>query len=486
VARYVLPGQAVSEHVDNALPVQTEQIEHIDFLPMCAFPPLVDDTAAARVLAFRDGPRGMLELRLGVPEGERAWQPALLGADYSPLDRSANFTFNRVHPHPHELLSPEHVYLATETDPASRRFPADVTPPVLPREDYRVSERRFHNLFWPFRLLADPVANRVRLLTHRGALWSLGGEPLRGLGEPCETSRDCSVGSCTREKVCCNASNCGGLCTTCKGSQPGICQAVPAGQPDLAGRCGSGECAGVCPGTLNATSCVFDSQRECGPAARCENAAFTPRAHCAADRAACVASAAPTPCANGFPCADATACRTGCTTRLDCRSRFDTCDVAAQRCVPDQVSVEIATRGITPAAFDPPALRTPQEIAAELLDAGYEQNDAGVIVLPSLGGGPIELGFDPNEKNPLIGLKECNVSILACVEEKGVFDECVAAAPRCVSETPWDGDPAGLGCCPEACLLAYFNARPAKRFSEAMKELNNGCYPGFLDYMRSE
>ncbi len=79
----------------------------------------------------------------------------------------------RVNPHPFELLSPEHLLVQALSDPATR---ADWDGN---HKTTTLSDELVNNLYWPFRLLADPVAHRVRILTHRGAIWEVGSEPCR-------------------------------------------------------------------------------------------------------------------------------------------------------------------------------------------------------------------------------------------------------------------------------------------------------------------
>jgi hypothetical protein len=358
----------------------------------------------------------------------------------------------QVHPHPFELLSAEHVTLKSQTDPHSivllewvKREGWQVTnqPVVLPRDQYRVPEQLLNNLFWPFRVLPDPVTGRIRVLTHRGAVWELGAELRTGpgdhctstadcyegfcssegvccnspcnsacytctgiqpgfcqpvpkgqpdpngrcgsgacagvcdgdqfnaecvydptrvcgtqqLGQSCTASSDCAVGSCSPEGVCCD-STCDGACVTCNGSQPGHCEAIPAGQPDPHGRCGAGECEGVCsgrsaqPGAL--PSCHYDETRACGPEPSCSNGLLTPGGHCAADAAMCdTSSAVPAPCAGNLPCLDATTCKRTCSARSDCNGPFFECNETTHSCAPDAVSLAATAHGVQPSEWQP-------------------------------------------------------------------------------------------------------------------------------------
>ncbi len=257
------------------------------FVPTCASPPAFEDAAHGRLLALRDGPRGMLELPLaGVAPVDRAWRMLALGTEgFAP--NNPNVVGNvQANPYPFELMSAESVQLSMQSAPASRTgnfgYGTASNPP----------EGVVQNLWWPYRVFVDAVSKRVRVLTNRGALWELGGEVLRGLGETCASNLDCGDGACV-DGVCCDDGACGGkLCMTCKGAHVGKCEAVPAGTTDPHGSCGAGECAGMCPGTVNATACVFDPARKCGPAPTCSGETTVPRGLCSASAATCVAATA--------------------------------------------------------------------------------------------------------------------------------------------------------------------------------------------------
>lgn len=237
-----------------------------DFVPLTLFPPIVEDAPNHRLLLFRDGENALRELRLDVPVPR--WGQVKAG------DRFSDGT--RVYPHPFELLSAEHVTQETLTDPASivllqynrpeHRFVIENRTLVLPREKLRVPEKRVNNLFWPFRVLRDPVSNRIRVLTHRGAVWELGAELRTGPGDPCTSTSDCSEGFCSPEGLCCDTP-CDVACVSCGGNHPGHCDYVPTGAPDPNGRCGAGPCAGVCsaPSITRVGTCVYDAAHTCGP-----------------------------------------------------------------------------------------------------------------------------------------------------------------------------------------------------------------------------
>jgi hypothetical protein len=62
-------------------------------------------------------------------------------------------------------------------------------------------------------------------------------------------------------------------------------------------------------------------------------------------------------------------------------------------------------------------------------------------------------------------------------------DGCVAAATRCVTQTPWLDDPGGFDCCPTECLLNYFESRQSTTEGAAMHVMMSSfCYPGLKAY----
>lgn len=535
---------------------------HADFVPFCLFPPAIEDSAHGRILAFRDGVTGMREWRKA--SGDIHFSNVFVGDRYrdfgDPLDPYARWG-KRVHPHPFELLSAEHIYTRTSTDPASRflfpttypELPGDGVHGGAPRpgENWRTPESEVNNLFWPFRVFVDPLTQRVRVLTHRGAVWELGAELRQGLGETCTGDSDCTVGYCIASqknpgtRMCCDFQFCAtNPCQTCEGTKPGTCEDVPAGQPEPFARCGSGDCAGTCSGQR---SCVYPAGQACGSAVSCSGGTVASGAVCAADSPTCVtapgtssgcprglgcASAttclnhcttdadcgdphdmcAPdgnscvpnprfdntcqngiltkrgqntgTPCPGGLGCADANSCRSACVARLDCASVGDTCSSGGTSCTPDGASVLATARGVTPVNWSPPKVRSPEEIAATLKSLGYPEDADGGIDLPGAELGAVQLAFDPTIKNPLMGVRTCIYRIEACMVSNRKVDACVAATPRCVGNTPWLGDDAGLDCCPEACLEKYFERRSSANERVALDEfMFSGCYPGLTDFM---
>jgi hypothetical protein len=458
----------------------------IDFAPLCLFPPGIEDRAHHRILAFRDGVSGLRELSLDVPEPERAWHSSALGEFLS--------DGYRIHPHPFEVLSPEHLVLSTLSDPTSRamQFPAPVTPPFDPTKDLdRVPESLVNNLFWPFRLLPDSNSQRIRILTHRGAVWELGAEVGKELGDECTTSADC-IGSACVDGVCCNAA-CSGPCVTCAGSSRGTCQPLAQGQPDPKGRCGSGECAPVCSGRSTvvngstASSCEYPTAtRECGETPTCSDGRQTSRGHCKSGANVCLPPTGSQPCPGGLGCADATSCRTACSKRSDCTSGLSTCSSDGTACVPDAAITLANGRGIVPLEWHPSRVRTAQELADLLRQAGFEQDANGRILFGDQAFGGVTPFFDPNLKTPMTGLRSCVYRLQACaLANNAQVDQCVAGTPRCVGETPWVGDPGGDDCCPEACLTKYFEARATESAFRSFRKITDGsCYPGFSAFIQ--
>jgi len=538
---------------------------HVDFVPFAFFPPTIEDTAHARILTFRDGPTGMREWRPA--SGNSTFSNVVLGDNYLVGSGNAYHWETRIHPPPFELLSAEHIYLRTTSDPSSRLLYAATYPysplpgvhsgPPYPGEEWRTPESEVNNLFWPFQLFVDPASQRVRVLTNRGAIWELGGELRQGLGDSCSADNDCTVGYCVNSlkkpgtKLCCDYRQCGsGPCQDCEGAKPGVCEQTPIGQPDPYGRCGSGQCGGVCVATGFASSaCSWTGGQACG-AGSCTSGKLSSSMTCASDSASCaVAQGTTSDCTGGFACADATSCLThcssnsdcqdprdmcapdgnscipnphfdttcqngmltvrgrstssacpgglgcaddvsckaACTTRLDCTATGETCARAGAGCVPDGAAVLASARGVTPIAFSTPPVRSTEEVGALLKRLGYPTDEAGLVYAPGAAAGGIQLAFDPSLKNPLMGVRTCMYRIQTCMMANRKVDECVAGTPRCVGGTPWLGDAAGLDCCPEACLEKYFQKRATSNERVALDEfLFSDCYPGLADFIHGE
>jgi|GEM_PF-3328867 len=533
---------------------------HVDFMPLSFFPPMIEDPAHGRILAFRDGATGMREWRPGATRFDQVPLGDLFRDFGNPTD-PYGISATRVHPHPFELLSAEHIYLRTSSDPASRVMEATFNGPNValpggppkPGDGWRIPESEVNNLFWPFRLFVDPVSQRIRVLTHRGAVWELGAEVRQGLGDACTADADCTVGYCIASlkhpgtNVCCNQKTCGSsACQTCEGDTPGVCQNVPAGQPEPYARCGSGDCAGLCSGQA---SCVFAGGQACGAGA-CASGVFSSASACSATSASCIPAVnassncpgglgcatatsclthcstnsdcadsrdmcspngntcVPNPlfeyscsdgrlskrgqpgsaaCAGALGCASATSCKAACTSRTDCQSPFQQCGGDHLSCVSDAVSIVASQRGLTPSTWKPQVRRTPQELADKLAAAGYPKDEAGNIILDTGPTAGVSLAFNPHIFTPQDGFRACTTRIRVCREQTNQLDACVAAAPRCVLDHASVDDPAGFDCCPSQCLLEYFDNRTTQTPAISMLNVVSGtCYPGLREYLLQE
>lgn len=469
--------------------------------------PLVEDYSGNRLLAFRDGATGLRELRFADPAEQRRWQETELGAaDPIPIIGGLNVIHTgpngplypkRVNPHPFELLSAEHLTFRALSNPATRTDwngnPKGST----------VGDELVNNLYWPFRLLADPVAHRVRVLTQRGAIWELGSESVQTLGGPCVTENDCEGGSLCEQGVCC-FSNCDGLCRTCNGAHPGTCEAKPAGSVCQAAKCSNGVLTAVaqcsseaqcsysgqgqaCPGDL-ACADLVSCKTHCSSAADCRD----PNMKCSSDGNSCVPNVTCkdgalfaanggkiSDCPGKLACADPTSCRTQCTTRSDCAGGIAACSASGDQCIPDHVTEVAATLGVAPTTWKPEVQRTRADIVASLLAGGFTPDEKGRFIFEGMNSAGLELAFDPNLYDPTTGLRSCATRINVCFERTSQLDACVAGSPRCVSSTPWKNDPGGEDCCPESCLLEYFEKRASMSASAAIVSMVRGtCYPG--------
>lgn len=143
-----------------------------------------------------------------------------------------------------------------------------------------------------------------------------------------------------------------------------------------------------------------------------------------------------------------------------------------------EVAGQPSPGGVTSGPVSPSTAPDPHAVAAALADAGYPRDDAGRILVG--GGAGVTLAFDPNLRSPAMGLRNCLNGIMACTVESKSIDGCVARAPRCVTPTPWLGDPAGTSCCMTGCITAYQDARRSgKDESYAIDALfqHGGCFP---------
>ena len=196
-----------------------------DFVPMCFFPPLVEDAAGRELWVMRDSIKGMMSLDLDEDPQTRAWRMPRQDREWS-VGMGPAWAMSLTKPYPFELMSAEHVTLVSQTDASARVWDQAVERPSW---DVQVpaTELTLQNLWWPYRLLRDEASGRIRVLTHRGQLWEMGTQIKKGLGETCQKDDDCGDGTCASEGVCCDLITCGQTaCSTCKGTLPGKCEAV--------------------------------------------------------------------------------------------------------------------------------------------------------------------------------------------------------------------------------------------------------------------
>jgi hypothetical protein len=168
-------------------------------------------------------------------------------------------------------------------------------------------------------------------------------------------------------------------------------------------------------------------------------------------------------------------------------SNTNDCAPGGHSCTPDAVSVVAQQRGITPSDWVPSIRRTPQQVADALVDAGYQEDDAGRVLFDNMAMGGLTPAFDPNLRTPQTGFRGCLDRLRACNAATGQLDACVAAAPRCASAQPWLDDPDAFDCCPSSCLIEYMNDRDSMSPSRAFLSVTDGmCYPGLQSYLEGK
>jgi hypothetical protein len=446
------------------------------FVRMCFSPPAVEDVANHRLVALRDGPLGTMELPLSDAGTARMAAPA----------RRALRDGRRLRrPHPGEPLP-------LRLDGARIDSDADGERSGLANRGGR---------FGPAGAPGGESVVALSALPGSGQ-WACPGddEPRHGVGASGATHESPRIGlydGCglrrghLRDRGCllrrrraCTENN---LCFTCKGAVPGLCGPIANGSADPLGRCGTGSCAAVCQSVgAGAMACVNPQVgAPCGAAPTCSSGMITPGGRCSASGACVAPGPSDTqPCPNGLACADGSSCKTvgsgGCATRANCASQYNDCNVATGICSPDVASQLAAKQGVTPAPIPPPPRLTNAQIAAGLVDAGFTPDDAGTFYMNvNDTNAPMQLAFDPKFMTPILTYKNCLEYIETCMLINKTIDGCVALAPRCATSTPWNGDPAGIECCPQACLVEYFNARPAESAPVALQSLaSSTCYLG--------
>jgi hypothetical protein len=86
---------------------------------------------------------------------------------------------------------------------------------------------------------------------------------------------------------------------------------------------------------------------------------------------------------------------------------------------------------------------------------------------------------DPSQRDEATAYALCLGLLRHCAEATGSMDACVAAAPRCATDTPWNE---GVACCAGPCLDGY-RARRAngEAWTDAMLAAlvdDHACHPG--------
>jgi hypothetical protein len=151
--------------------------------------------------------------------------------------------------------------------------------------------------------------------------------------------------------------------------------------------------------------------------------------------------------------------------------------------VADSATVAANAFGVTPVDVKLPRYKPISEMADELADAGYPRVDGGGVAIPTISFGGIVGVVDPSHRTPAMSYRACVNYLAVCMQATKKVDGCVASAPRCVTSTPWLGDPAGDDCCPESCLAEYFVDRQTMGPSEALgRWRTSGCYPSEPGY----
>lgn len=94
------------------------------------------------------------------------------------------------------------------------------------------------------------------------------------------------------------------------------------------------------------------------------------------------------------------------------------------------------------------------------------------------------MGFDISKRDAISSLGACAHWIVSCVDPtERSLDDCVAAAPTCSNDRPWENDEHTF-CCPTACAENYATARAQSQSSiEAFIQTyytNPTCFPEAL------
>ena len=100
------------------------------------------------------------------------------------------------------------------------------------------------------------------------------------------------------------------------------------------------------------------------------------------------------------------------------------------------------------------------------------------------------MGFDIQRRDAISSLGACSHWIVSCVDpEHRSLDECVAAAPTCDTDDPWNNDEHTF-CCPAACAQDFSDARNKGLESiEAFTQvyfLAPSCFPAAMQLLADE
>jgi hypothetical protein len=105
---------------------------------------------------------------------------------------------------------------------------------------------------------------------------------------------------------------------------------------------------------------------------------------------------------------------------------------------------------------------------------------------------PAVLLVPSDDESPLRGANECLSNVLECVslgppskDDEALdrlFESCAHRSRICIrKDRPWDADPAGRGCCPQACIEPL--SKMGRHGGQVMSYLAE-CYPGLDSYLR--
>ena len=99
------------------------------------------------------------------------------------------------------------------------------------------------------------------------------------------------------------------------------------------------------------------------------------------------------------------------------------------------------------------------------------------------------MGFDITKRDAISSLGACAHWIVSCVDPKErSLDQCVAAAPTCESDQPWENEEHTF-CCPAACADNYATARTNSQSAiEAFTMTyytNPTCFPAAVELLES-